>query len=108
MEFRKVRVVRVFLSEKGGEADRLLNELHDRWKVHGVTVYRGMAGFGDSRRMHTTRILDVSHDLPMTVEFYDSPERIDAVLAGLGHVKPGHLVTWLADMWMGADAGTGR
>ncbi|MGH8428150.1 MAG: DUF190 domain-containing protein [Gammaproteobacteria bacterium] len=103
MNFRTVRVVRIFLAEKGGEAERLLKQLHDQWKVHGVTVYRGVAGFGDSRRMHTTRILDVSHDLPITVEFYDAPERIDEVLATLDHIKPGHLVTWLADMWMGED-----
>lgn len=103
MKFRKVRVVRVFLSEKGDEADLLMGKLHDTWKVHGVTVYRGLAGFGDSGRMHTTRIFDVSHDLPMTVEFYDSPDRIDAVLAQLDRIKPGHLVTWIADMWMGGD-----
>lgn len=51
--------------------------------------------------MHATRILDVSRNLPMTVEFYDTPERVDAVLACLDHVKPGHAVSWLADMWMG-------
>ncbi len=106
MKLKNVRVVRIFLSEKDGEAERLLKALHDRWKVHGVTVYRGVAGFGDSHRMHVTRILDISHDLPVTVEFYDAPDRIDQVLAELdhvkpGHVKPGHVVTWLADMWMG-------
>lgn len=100
MKFRNVRVVRVFLSERGGEAERLLRRLHDDWKVHGVTVYRGIAGFGDSGRVHTTRVLDVSHDLPITVEFYDTPDRIDAVLAELEGVKPGHLLTWMAEMWM--------
>lgn len=103
MKFRSVRVVRVFLSEHGGEAERLLRRLHDEWRVHGVTVYRGIAGFGDSGRMRTTRILEVSHDLPVTVEFYDSPDRIDAVLAQLDGVKPGHLLTWVADMWMGDE-----
>lgn len=103
MKFRNVRVVRVFLSEKGGEAERLLKRLHDEWKVHGVTVYRGVAGFGNSGQMHTTRILDVSHDLPVTIEFYDAPEIVDQVLTRLDHLKPGHLVTWLADMWMGGD-----
>lgn len=100
MNFRSVRMVRIFLSEHGSDVERILRQLHDRWHVHGVTVYRGVAGFGDSGRVHTTRILDVSHDLPVTVEFYDSPERVDHVLAELEDVKPGHVVTWLADMWM--------
>ncbi len=101
MNFRSVRVVRIFLSERRGNVESLLRQLHDRWQVHGVTVYRGVAGFGDSRQVHTTRILDVSHDLPVTVEFYDTPERVDHVLAELEGVKPGHVVTWVAEMWMG-------
>lgn len=100
MNLQNVRVVSIFLTEKGGEIDRLLGELHDRWKVHGVTVYRGVSGFGNSRRMHTARIFDVSHDLPVIVEFYDRPDRVDEVLAGLGRIKPGHVVTWSAQMWM--------
>lgn len=101
MNFRSVRVVRVFLSQKDAAVERLLNDLHDRWKVHGVTVYQGVAGFGSSGRIRTARILDVSYDLPVTVEFYDTPERIDHVLSELEGIKPGHLVSWLADMWMG-------
>jgi len=104
MNFRSVRVVRIFLSEGRGDTERLLRQLHDRWQVHGVTVYRGVAGFGDSGQVHTTRILDVSHELPVTVEFYDSPERVDTVLAELDGIKPGHVVTWIADMWMGDEA----
>lgn len=103
MSLRSVRVVRIFLSESGGEAERLIRQLHDEWKVHGVTVYRGIAGFGSSGRMHTVRLLDISHDLPITVEFYDSPDRIDDVLGGLRGIKPGHVLTWLAEMWMGEE-----
>lgn len=103
MHFRPVRIVRAFLSEKDRAATRLLSDLHDRWQIHGVTVYRGLAGFGDSRRYHTSRILDVSHDLPITIEFYDSQSQIDQVLSELDYVKPGHIVTWLAEMWIDHD-----
>ena len=101
MNFRSVRMVRVFLSQRDHKVEELLSALHDRWNVHGVTVYQGVAGFGGSRKIHTARILDVSYDLPVTVEFYDSPERIDQVLSELEGIKPGHVVSWLADMWMG-------
>jgi PII-like signaling protein len=103
MSLQSVRVVRVYVSEKSGEAERLLRRLHDEWNVHGVTVYRGIAGFGDSRRLHTARLLDVSYDLPIVIEFYDSPHRIDEVLTGLGGIKPQHVLTWLADTWTSAS-----
>jgi PII-like signaling protein len=99
MSLRSVRVARIYLSESGGEAERLLTQLRDTWKVHGVTVYRGVAGYGDSRRVHTARLLDVSYDLPIVIEFYDRPDRIDAVLSGLQGIKPQHVLTWLADTW---------
>lgn len=67
MNFCSVRLVRLFLSEKGGEAESLLGKLRAEWKVHGVIIYRGAAGFGNSGRMPSTRILEVSHDLPMTM-----------------------------------------
>ncbi|MGH8273724.1 MAG: DUF190 domain-containing protein [Gammaproteobacteria bacterium] len=105
MKFQSVRVVRVYLDESSGEAERLLGQLHDEWQVHGVTVYRGIAGYGDSRRLHTVRLLDISHNLPVVVEFYDNPDRIDGVLAGLQGIKPQHVMTWLAETWTGdADA----
>lgn len=100
MNFRTVRIVRIFLSEKSGESERLIEALHDRWKIHGVTVYRGVSGYGSSGHIHSTRILDISYDLPITLEFYDTPERVDEVLRNLTHVKPGHVVTWIAEMWM--------
>lgn len=104
MNFRSVRIVRVFLSQRDAVVESLLNQLHDRWNVHGVTVYQGVAGFGGSRKIHAARILDLSYDLPVTIEFYDSPERIDQVLSELEGIKPGHVVSWMADMWMGDDS----
>lgn len=103
MSFQSVRVVRIYLSESRGDAERLLTQLHEDWHVHGVTVYRGIAGFGDSGKMHTARVLEVSHDLPVVVEFYDSPDRMDDVLNGLHGIKPRHLLTWIADTWTGDD-----
>ncbi|MFZ5870240.1 MAG: DUF190 domain-containing protein [Actinomycetota bacterium] len=46
----------------------------------GATVYRGFAGYGASNHIHTSRILDLSGDLPVTVVIIDEPERIRAFL----------------------------
>ena len=46
----------------------------------GATVLRGSVGFGHSSRLHTTKILRLSEDLPIIVEIVDAKEKIDAFL----------------------------
>jgi uncharacterized protein len=46
----------------------------------GATVVRGIEGFGADSRLHTSRILRLSEDLPVVIEIVDTPERIDRVV----------------------------
>jgi PII-like signaling protein len=46
----------------------------------GATVIRGIEGFGASRHIHTTRLLSLSEDLPVSVVIVDTAERVDAFL----------------------------
>lgn len=59
----------------------------------GATVLRGHIGFGHSSRIHTTKILRLSEDLPVIVEIVDSAEKIDAFLPVLDGMMPGGLIT---------------
>ncbi len=59
----------------------------------GATVLRGNAGFGHSSRIHTTKILRLSQDLPMVVEIVDDKEKIDAFLPVLDGMMSSGLVT---------------
>jgi len=59
----------------------------------GATVLRGNAGFGQSSRIHTTKILRLSQDLPIVVEIVDSQEKIDAFLPVLDAMMGSGLVT---------------
>ncbi|PWB82689.1 MAG: hypothetical protein C3F11_10590 [Methylocystaceae bacterium] len=59
----------------------------------GATVLRGPMGFGHSSRLHTTKILRLSQDLPLVIEIVDSPEKIDAFLPELDKMMAGGLVT---------------
>jgi PII-like signaling protein len=59
----------------------------------GATVLRGQAGFGHSSRLHTTKILRLSQDLPVVVEIVDSQDKIDAFLPVLDGMMSGGLVT---------------
>jgi PII-like signaling protein len=59
----------------------------------GATVLRGHVGFGHSSRIHTTKILRLSQDLPVIVEIVDSQDKIDAFLPVLDEMMGSGLVT---------------
>jgi hypothetical protein len=46
----------------------------------GATVLRGIEGFGADSRLHTSRILRLSEDLPVVIEIVDTPDQIDRVV----------------------------
>ena len=46
----------------------------------GATVVRGIEGFGADPRIHTSRILRLSEDLPVVIEIVGTPEQIDRVV----------------------------
>jgi len=64
-------------------------ELH----LAGATVLRGAMGYGKSSRLHTSKILRLSYDLPVVIEITDSEERINAFLPVLDEMIGGGLVT---------------
>ena len=43
-------------------------------------MVRGIEGFGADSRLHTSRILRLSEDLPVVMEIVDTPEQIDRVV----------------------------
>ena len=59
----------------------------------GATMLRGHVGYGHSSRLHTTKILRLSQDLPIVVEIVDSEEKINSFLPVLdGMMSAGGLV----------------
>jgi PII-like signaling protein len=44
----------------------------------GATVLKGVLGFGATARIRTTKILDLSADLPMVIEIVDEQSKIAA------------------------------
>ena len=58
----------------------------------GATVLRGIEGFGASSRIHTTRFLSLSQDLPIAIVIVDEAERIDAFLPQLDELVTEGLV----------------
>jgi PII-like signaling protein len=58
----------------------------------GASVFRGLEGYGASSRIHTTRILSLSQDLPLAVVIVDSVERIEQFLPQLDELVSEGLV----------------
>lgn len=97
MKSKPVLMVRIYLTEGKRQYQELISLLHDREHVAGVTAFRGIAGFGRSGTMHSSTLLDMSLDLPIVLEFFDTPEKIEQVLKHLDAlIEPGHIVTWPA------------
>ena len=61
--------------------------------IAGVTVIRCTEGYGASGQLHSTRLLELSEDLPVRIEIVDVAERIDPFLASLGEMIGEGLVT---------------
>ena len=94
-----VTVARIYVTEGEGAHRRLFERLHDEERVRGVTMFRGIAGFGRSGEVHSADLLDLSLDLPVVIEFFDTPERVKAVIQNLSDlVAPGHVVTFAAQL----------
>ena len=97
MNATDVIMVRVYLHEAKAHLTDMLRYLHDEAKIRGVTVFRGVSGFGESGQMHSSTLMDMSLDLPVVVEFYDDPARAMKIIGELNtRVKPGHIVYWTA------------
>ena len=94
---REAILLRIFLGEDDRHGSRPLyeaivmkaRELH----LAGATVLRGPMGYGHSSRLHTTKILRLSQDLPVVIEIIDDPDRIDAFLPVLDGMMTSGLVT---------------
>jgi len=90
-------LLRIFI----GENDRIDGQFLYEWLVlkaknHGLagaTVLRGMMGFGAKSRIHTSKILRLSEDLPIVVECVDKKEKLESFLEIIDSVIKEGLVT---------------
>ena len=91
------QLVRIFIGESDHWRGKPLHEaivhLFKEAGLAGATVLRGVEGFGASSRLHTTRLLQLSQDLPMVIEAVDSEERIAAILPQLDAMVAEGMVT---------------
>ena len=57
-----------------------------RNRILGVSVFRGIGGYGSDGVLHTAKILELSTDLPVKIEAIDAESRIFEVLPEISGV----------------------
>ena len=91
------KLLRIFIGESDRHDGKPLHEaimmLAREKGLAGCTVVKGFEGFGAASRIHTTKILRLSEDLPIIIEIVDSEEKINAFLPLLDDIVKEGLVT---------------
>ena len=77
----EAKLVRIFVGEsdlinKAPVYERIVLEAR-KASLAGATVFKGIMGFGGRSRIHTTKILRLSEDLPLVIEIVDEVEKIE-------------------------------
>jgi PII-like signaling protein len=70
----------------------VLIDIFFKRKIMGVSVFRGMAGYGSDGVFHTSKMLELSTSMPVKVEVVDSEEMINKALPDVYHVVEKGLV----------------
>jgi PII-like signaling protein len=90
-------LLRVFIGESDKVDDKPLYEViveeARKRGIAGAMVLRGFLGFGANSRIHTSKVLRLSEDLPVVVEIVDTEDKIEAFLPKLGKMIGEGLVT---------------
>lgn len=94
---RDAVLLRIFIGESDKADHKPLYEAivlkARQMHIAGATVLRGPMGFGHSSVLHTTKILRLSHDLPLVIEIVDSEEAINKFVDAIEGMMGSALVT---------------
>lgn len=94
MKTRDVTIVRIYITESAHLLDKIVNYLKNEAKIRGVSVFRAISGFGETGE-HGAALIDLSLDLPLTIEFFDDKDKVNVALNHLSDVvKKEHIVFW--------------
>jgi len=91
------QLLRIFIGEEDSYKGKPLYEAivtkARELNLAGATVLRGIMGFGAHSRLHTTKILRLSEDMPMVIEIVDSTENIEKIIPFLDETVDEGLIT---------------
>jgi len=76
------KLLRIFIGESDKAGQQPLYEAivfeAKKQLLSGATVTRGIMGFSANSHVHTTKLFEISADLPLVIEIVDNEEKIRA------------------------------
>jgi PII-like signaling protein len=97
----EAKLLRIFVGEndKSGSIpvyERIVLKARENG-LAGATVFRGIMGYGGRSKIHTSKILRLSEDLPMIIEIVDEIEKIEKFILVVNEIfensRSGGLIT---------------
>jgi PII-like signaling protein len=94
MKTMDVVFVRIYVLESEHLLNSVIDYLQKEIKIRGISVFRAISGFGQTGS-HSASLMDLSLNLPLAIEFFDSKEKIQPALEHLSQtIKHEHIVFW--------------
>jgi len=94
MKMVDIVMVRIYITESSHLLNKIVDYLKNEAKIRGVSVFRAISGFGETG-VHSSSLLDLSLDLPLAIEFFDTKNKVEPTLEYLNSiVKHEHIVFW--------------
>src|SRR3989338_7815749 len=91
------KLLRIFIGEQekwhGQPLYEAIIHLAKKEGMEGATAIKGFIGFGCKSRLHTTKLLRLSEDLPILIEMVDSEDKINQFLPHLDEMVKEGLIT---------------
>ena len=79
------QLLKIYISEDSKyKSHNLVNVLVSKFRelgMDGLTITRGIEGYGKKKELHTVKILDLSSSLPLIIEIVDTPDKIEKAIA---------------------------
>lgn len=92
----KAKLLKIYVGEKEQFKNKPLYQYLVHWLreqgIIGVTVCRGIEGYGQDKILHSARLLELSSDLPIILEIVDTAEKIDSIVPNVSRIVPKGLI----------------
>ncbi len=80
LDFSKESILKIYISELDKAEGKPLYEFimykAKEFKLSGITIYKGIMGYGRHFHIHTDKILTLSENLPIIIEIVDEEKRL--------------------------------
>ncbi|MCX7098472.1 MAG: DUF190 domain-containing protein [Methylococcales bacterium] len=99
MSLKEVWVARINTLEGNDELDQALAILHNEHKILGLSIINGIADYWGDDEVQTAAQSPLPLELPLIIEFYDEPARVDKAISVLkSRLNLKHIICWSAQV----------